>query len=169
MQDSEEQRKLAELADETKQVVSAKAADAAEQGRSQLRSQVDQRSDQVAEQIAAFGDALRSGANDLRTKGKASQASMVEQGAEKIEKLAERVRVWDAEQLLSDAEAYARRRPLLVTMAGIAAGFGVARMLKASSDTRYHQAERQRSRQPTAAISGERVSRTQPMTPTGSF
>jgi hypothetical protein len=155
MQSSEEQGKVAELADETKQVVSAKAAEAAEQGRSQLRSQVDRRSDQVAEQIVAIGEALRSGANDLRTKGKGSQASMVEQGAEKIEELAERIRVSDADQLLSDVEAYARRRPMVVTMAGIAAGFAVARVLKASSDARYRQTERGWSRQP--------------MTPTGSF
>jgi hypothetical protein len=166
MQTSEQQGKVAELADETKQVVSAKAGQAAEQGRSQLRSQVDQRSDQVAEQIVAIGGALRSGANDLRTKGKGSQASMVEQGADKIEQLAERIRVSDAEQLLTDAEAYARRRPMLVTMAGIAAGFGIARMLKASSDTRYRNSEREWSRQPLA---GQPISRTQPMTPTGSF
>ncbi|MDX6495380.1 MAG: hypothetical protein QOE17_1366 [Gaiellales bacterium] len=166
MQITEEQGKVAELADETKQVVTAKASEAAEQGRSQLRSQVDQRSDQVAEQIAAISGALRSGATDLRSKGKGSQASMVEQGADKIEQLAERIRVSDADQLLRDAEAYARRRPMLVTVAGIAAGFGLARMLKASSDTRYRNTERQWSRQP---LNGEPINRTQPMTPTGSF
>jgi hypothetical protein len=166
MQGTEEQGKVAELADETKQVVTARASEAAEQGRSQLRSQVDQRSDQVAEQIVAIGGALRSGANDLRSKGKGSQASMVEQGADKIEQLAERIRVSDAEQLLSDAEAYARRRPMLVTVAGIAAGFGIARMLKASSDTRYRNTERQRPRRP---LNGEPINRTQPMTSSGSF
>jgi len=166
MQSTEEQGKVAELADETKQVVTAKASQAAEQGRSQLRSQVDQRSDQVAEQIVAIGGALRSGANDLRSKGKVSQASMVEQGADKIEQLAERIRVSDADQLLHDAEAYARRRPMLVTMAGIAAGFGIARMLKASSDTRYRNTERQLRRRP---LDGRPTSRTQQITPSGSF
>jgi hypothetical protein len=166
MQSTEEQGKVAELADETKQVVTAKASQAAEQGRSQLRSQVDQRSDQVAEQIVAIGGALRSGANDLRSRGKGSQASMVEQGADKIEQLAERIRVSDADQLLRDAEAYARRRPMLVTMAGIAAGFGIARMLKASSHTRYRNTERQLRRRP---LDGQPINRTQPITPSGSF
>ena len=121
----------------------------------------------MADQIVAVGGALRSGANDLRNKGKDSQASFVEQGADKIEQLAERIRVSDAEQLLSDAEAYARRRPMLVTVAGIAAGFGIARMLKASSDSRYRSGERQWSRQTMAA--GRPIDRTQRMTSTGSF
>jgi ethanolamine utilization microcompartment shell protein EutL len=167
MSTTEQQGRVAELADETKHVVSARTAEAAEAGRSQIRRQVDQRAGQAAEQIAAVGEALRTGAGDLRSNGKSSQATLVEQGADHIERLADHLRRSDAEQLLSEAEAFARRRPMLVTAAGMAAGFGLARMLKASSGTRYLRTEPDwRSRQ--LAPQGQQTWPAQQMTPSGS-
>src|ERR1044072_1011175 len=43
----------------------------------------------------------------------------------------------DADQVLRDVEAFARRQPWLVAVGGAAAGFFAARFLKASSGARY--------------------------------
>jgi hypothetical protein len=139
MQTSEDHSTMADMAAETKQVVSARADEVAEQGRNQLRSQVDQRSDQLADQVGAVAEALRSGAGELRSRGNSSH-KVVERGADEADRLAGYLRRTDADQLLAQAESFGRRRPMLVTAAGLAAGFGIARMLKASSDARYQRA-----------------------------
>jgi hypothetical protein len=138
MQTGEEHSTVADMAAETKQVVSARADEVAEQGRNQLRSQVDRRSDQLADQIGAVAEALRSGAADLRTRGNGTH-KVVERGADDADRVAGYLRRTDADQLLAQAESFGRRRPMLVTAAGLAAGFGIARMLKASSDARYQR------------------------------
>lgn len=120
-----------------KEQVQEKAHEAAGEARSRLRDQVDQRSTQVGEQIGDGAQALRSTAEKLREEQREGPANVAEQLAERAERTGSWLRDADADRILGDVEAFARRQPLAVVGIGLFAGFAASRFLKASSRTRY--------------------------------
>ena len=127
-----------------------KAQEAAGQAKSRMRETVDQRSTEVGEQVVSTADALRPVADKLRNQGKDAPARVVDQAAERAQRVGSRLRDADADDLLSDIEDMARRQPWIVVAGGIALGFAAARFLKASSSERYQQ-QHSRSAAPTPA------------------
>lgn len=134
---AEVQEKGHELVSQAQQQVQEKAQEIRGQAEVRLRDQVDQRSSQAGEQMQAVGQALEQSAEQLRTDGKGTPASIVEQVARKIDELGEYLQSANADRILGDVENVARRRPWLTGAAGAVAGFLASRFVKASSDRRY--------------------------------
>ena len=82
---------------------------------------------------------LRRVAEQSRSDGDEQQARLAEQAADRGERLSAYLREADGQRMLTEAEDFARRQPLVIAAAGFAVGLGVARALKASSRTRYQR------------------------------
>ena len=110
-----------------------KAQEVRTQAGTRLREQVDNRSTQAGEQVQSLADAVRTSGEQLRSQGQERPAKVVEQAAERAERLGGYLRESDADRILGDLEDFARRQPWLVAVLGAGAGFFAARFLKASS------------------------------------
>jgi ElaB/YqjD/DUF883 family membrane-anchored ribosome-binding protein len=114
-----------------------KARETGQQARERLREQVDRRSTQAGEQISGNAEDVRSVADQLREQGKDAPARYAEQAADRVQQLGQYLERSDGDTILNDAEGFARRNPWAVAAGGLAIGFAVSRMLKASSNERY--------------------------------
>jgi hypothetical protein len=123
------------------QVAQDKAGAMAGQARGRLSEQIDQRSTQAGDEIRSAAHHVRSLAEQLRAEGKDMPARMVEQAADRSESFGNYLRNADGEQLLGDAESFARRQPWAVAAGGLALGFAASRLLKASSSRRYRSGQ----------------------------
>ena len=126
-----------ELVSSTQEQVSAKAHELGEEASFQVREQLDRRSTQAGEQVQAMGHALQSGVEQLRGEGKDVPAKLMTQLAERAEDLGAYLQSTQADQMLTDLERFARRRPWVTAGAGVLAGFVASRFVKASADRRY--------------------------------
>jgi ElaB/YqjD/DUF883 family membrane-anchored ribosome-binding protein len=114
-----------------------KAREAGQQMRGRVREQVDQRSTQAGEQLRDASGDVRSFAQQLREQGKDKPAQYAEQAAERAERVGDYLNESDGERILHDVEDFGRRNPWAVVAGGVALGFMVSRLLKASSNERY--------------------------------
>jgi ElaB/YqjD/DUF883 family membrane-anchored ribosome-binding protein len=89
--------------------------------------------------VGSASQTLRRVAEQSRSEGNDQQARLVEQAAERGERLSAYLKEADGRQMLAEAEDFARRQPWVIAGAGLALGLVVARALKASSGTRYQQ------------------------------
>ena len=126
-----------ELVSSAQQQVSAKAHELGEEASFQVREQLDQRSTQAGEHVQAMGSALQSGVEQLRSEGKDVPAKLMTQVAERAEDLGAYLQSAQADQMLTDLERFARRRPWVTAGIGALAGFVASRFVKASADRRY--------------------------------
>jgi hypothetical protein len=124
-------------AKEQVQQVADRAHDVAGDAQVKIRDQLDTRATQVGEQVAATALALRSGADELDRQGNDSAGEAARRAAAQAERLGSYLQGSDANQLLADAEDFARRNPWAVVLGGALAGATAARFLKASSSRRY--------------------------------
>lgn len=107
-----------------------------------VRNQVDQRTSEVGEQARSLAQALRKTSAELRSdEAAASQQSSqaVDRAADGLDRLAEYLVDVDARRMLADVEAFGRRRPWAIALAGATVGLMASRVLKASSQRRYEQ------------------------------
>jgi hypothetical protein len=124
------------------------------QAREQVRRQVDERSTQAGQQVrSAAGDA-RSVAEQLRSQGKDQPARLAEQAADRAERLGGYLEGASGDDILRDVEDFARRNPWAVVAGGVALGFTLSRMLKASSSERYRQGPQRPAPLPRTARGG---------------
>ena len=130
---------VGEKVDQAKDVVSAQATEVAEHGRGMVREQLSQRSTELGDRVGSASQTLRRVAEQSRVDGNDQQARLVEQAADRGERLSAYLTRADGEQMLAEAEDFARRQPWVIAGAGLAVGLVVARALKASSGTRYQQ------------------------------
>jgi ElaB/YqjD/DUF883 family membrane-anchored ribosome-binding protein len=130
---------VGEKVDQAKDIVSAQATDVAEQGRGMVQEQLGQRSTQLGDQVSSASQTLRRVAEQSRSEGNDKQARLVEQAADRGERLSAYLKEADGRQMLAEAEDFARRQPWVIAGAGLAVGLVVARALKASSGARYQQ------------------------------
>ena len=116
------------------------AAQAKEQGTRKLQSELDQRTTQAGIEARKLAVALRRSGAEL---GEGSEvATQVASGAaDRMERLGSYLEEARGEELLRDAERFARRMPWVVAGTAAAAGFAVSRFLKASAERRYEQRE----------------------------
>jgi hypothetical protein len=105
------------------------AHEMAQAGREQARSYIDEHRFTAAERIHGMAEALRSTARDLE--GRDGQSSRFTQGAaERADRFADLLREHDADSLLSEARAMARRSPALFVGGAVTAGLLLGRFLK---------------------------------------
>ncbi len=121
----------------TMEQVQDKAVEVKSQAGGQIREQVDTRSTQAGEQMNSVGGALRRTSEQLRQEGKDQPARLLEQGAERVERLGGYLENVDADSMLRDIEAFGRRRPWLMAAGAAVAGLAASRFLRASSARRY--------------------------------
>jgi hypothetical protein len=120
-----------------------KASDLRRQGSARLRDQFDQRSSQAGSQVRSLADALRRSGNDLQNEGNTSGARLAGQAADRAEQLGSYLEQKRGDELVSDIETFARRRPWMLAALGMLAGVAAARFMKASSEQRYGGTSRQ--------------------------
>ena len=116
-----------------------KAQEVAGQAKGRLREQVDQRSTKVGEQVGSTAQDVRAVGEELRKQGKDQPARLVDQVADRAERLGGYLRESDADRMLRDVEDFGRRQPWAVVAGGLALGFVGSRFLKASSQKRYER------------------------------
>lgn len=111
-----------------------------EKGKTQLRDQIDERTTQAGEQVRSVADVLRRTGSELEGESGSRGATRVTSGvADRLERVGGYLEGAKGDDLLRDAERFARERPLLVAGAAAAVGFTLSRLLKASSESRYSQ------------------------------
>ncbi len=134
---AEMKEKGEELVSSTHEQFSTKAHELGEDVSLQVREQLDRRSTQAGEQVQAMGHALQSGVEQLRSEGNGVPAKVMTQVAERAEDLGVYLQSTQADQMLTDLERFARRRPWVTAGVGVLAGFVASRFVKASADRRY--------------------------------
>ena len=125
---------------ELEQVTNVKeqVSDMKEKGSLQLREQLDERTTQAGQGMRSFAGALRRSGSDLQDESGGASVSRVTEGvADRVERVGSYLEGASGDDLLRDAEDFARRQPWVVAGAAAAVGFAVSRLLKASSESRY--------------------------------
>src|SRR4051794_12244134 len=124
-------------AEQAKQKAQETAQQATDQARGRVRDEVDRRSTEAGEQAISVADAIRQASQQLREQGNDQAAKPMDQAADRLESAGRWLRESDGERILRDAEDFGRRNPLAVAAGGLAIGFALSRLLKASSSDRY--------------------------------
>ena len=128
---------VAQKAQQAAQPVVEKAQEVGDRIGGQVRQQVDQRSSEAGAQLLATSSALRKSGHELQSGGQNLPAQLINQVADRSERLASYLRTSDGDKILSDIEGLARSQPWVAIAGGIVAGFAAARFLKASSARRF--------------------------------
>ncbi len=136
------------------------AEEAARKAGGRVRSQVDTRSTEMGDRVVSQADDVRSISTSLRDQGNDNAAQLADQAAERIEQVGSWLRDSDADRMLEQAEDVARRNPWAVLAGGVAAGFAISRVLKASSAERYRSRSAGDAAVQGASPSGPSTSRT---------
>ncbi|MDP9243175.1 MAG: hypothetical protein M3O84_08390 [Actinomycetota bacterium] len=98
-----------------------------------VREEIDRRSSDAGSQVKSVAESLRQAGTDLRKEGNPAVAKVADTAAEKIDGVAVYLTTSDADALLRDLDALARRQPMLVVAGAFVLGILGARFLKASS------------------------------------
>ena len=119
--------------------VQDKAVELKQQGRGKLGEKLDERTTEVGGQARQAAEVLRQSSSQLtQTNGTSPQvAHFTELAADQVERFGGYLERANGDQLLRDAEDFARRRPWMVAGFGLVAGLAASRFLKASSERRY--------------------------------
>jgi vacuolar-type H+-ATPase subunit H len=120
-------------------VSQAKEAAAGVVGQAQetVQPQIESQKEKAVSQLGGLADAVRQTSQQLHSKDQHGLANVVEQSAERVDKLAGYLRVRDFNQLVGDVERYSRREPALFVGGALALGFIAARFLKSSRERAY--------------------------------
>ena len=122
-----------------------KALELRSKGASQLRDQLDTRTTDVGRQAKSVAQAFRQSGEKLRGEGSTQAANATDMAAQRVEQLGEYLERVQGDELLRDAERFARQRPWLLAGMGLFAGLVASRMMKASSEQRYETSYPQRT------------------------
>jgi len=142
-QDEGVRERAASTAQDAASTTQEKAMELRSRGADQLRQQLDSRTSDAGRQTRDVARALKQTSEQLRTDGKSQAAGITETAAERVEHFGRYLERVDGNELLNDAERFARRRPWLLAGIGLVAGVAASRMMKASSERRYSSAEPQ--------------------------
>jgi len=131
--------RAADTAQQAAEQVKESTQQATQQARGRVRDEVDRRSTDAGQQASSVADAFRQSAQQLRQDGKDGVARPIEQVADRVQSAGSWLERSSGDDLLSDVEDFARRKPLAVLAGGAVVGFALSRLLKASSAQRYAQ------------------------------
>ncbi|HEU4620394.1 MAG TPA: hypothetical protein VFV10_20335 [Gammaproteobacteria bacterium] len=126
---SEASQEIARTREEAERLARSAADTAQRRGREEI-DKVKQKAADKAEQIA---DAIDSSADDLEGNGGDALSGYGHSMATLMRRLAGGLRERDIEEFASDLASYARRSPGVFLAGSVALGFGLSRLLKASS------------------------------------
>jgi ElaB/YqjD/DUF883 family membrane-anchored ribosome-binding protein len=132
-----------ESSQSTTEQVKERVQDVAQQAkgetREQLRKQIDTRSTEAGEQVRSTAHAVRRASAQLREEGQETPAKVVDQAADRAERLGTYLTEADGGRILRDVEDFARRQPWLFVGGSAVVGFFASRFMKASSSRRYQE------------------------------
>ena len=119
--------------------VQDKAGELKDQGRSKFGERLNQRTTEVGGQARQAAQVLRQSGSQLTQADGGAQpvAHIAELAADRVERFGVYIERASGDQLMRDAEEFARRRPWMVAGFGLLAGLAASRFLKASSERRY--------------------------------
>jgi hypothetical protein len=132
-----------QVKEQVKEKAGAQVSTLREKASEQTRSQVQARASQAAEQARGLASSARTVADDLEEKGSAPVANVVRQVADRGDKVADYFEGADADRILRDLENQARQRPWAAAAAAFVLGLAASRVLKASSQRRSEDSQRQ--------------------------
>lgn len=112
--------------------IQEKAGRTASRARSKIQSIISDRKSKAAESIAVVSDAFRTASQRLRDQNQEAMARYTDKAAANVDRFSGYLQQHDAEHIISEAEGFIRRRPVLVIVSAFAAGFLAARFLKSS-------------------------------------
>ena len=129
---------LREQASQVSEAAQQKAVELKHEGGRALAGQVDERTTQIGQQARALAGSLRRSGGELEGQGQSGPAALVATvAAERLERVGGYLEETRGDDLVRDAERFARERPWLVAGAAAVLGFAASRLLKASSERRY--------------------------------
>lgn len=108
--------------------------------RGQATGFLDQRKNDTAQSISDLASSLRDSGKTFEDRP--NILSFMGSAADGLEQLADGIRDRSFAEIYADAEDFARRKPLVLGAATIAAGFLLARFIKSSADELAHTASR---------------------------
>ena len=155
-----EARAVKEQARDAAAEMKAGARDVAENVKEQVRSSAARQKDAAAQQMEGWAHALKSASDDLDSRGQGSAAGWVRQAADGLERASGTVRERDVDDLIGTVEDFARRQPVAFLGGAVAAGFGLARLMKSSADRRRGTATGSRMGEGTGTATGSRMGAT---------
>jgi hypothetical protein len=100
-------------------------------------TQLTTQKDRATDGIGTLAQAVRHTTERLRNEQHDTIAQYVERAAEQLERLSDRLRQKDVNELLQDTQRFARRQPALFIGGSFAAGLLIARFLKSSREDEY--------------------------------
>lgn len=98
-------------------------------------SQLGVQKDRVTEGVTSVAQAVRQSTQQLRDNQHETIAQYVEQAVDGVERFAARLKEKDANELVRDAQQFARRNPAVFVAAAFGVGIVAARFLKSSGRT----------------------------------
>jgi hypothetical protein len=116
--------------------IGQQAEEAVDRAKQRVRSSAAAQKDAAAERMDGFAHAIMSASDDLRAGGQELAAGYLEQAAGGLERVSDAVRDRDLDDLIGTVEDFARRQPVAFLGGAVAAGFGLARLMKSSADRR---------------------------------
>jgi hypothetical protein len=124
--------KVGQVAEQAQQ----KAKEITSQAQEQAKSAAETRKEQAVEGLEGIAQAFRRTGESLRISEQGTVADYSEQVASQIERLSSFLGERDVDQLLGDAETYARRHPELFLGGALVLGLLVGRFIKSSGERR---------------------------------
>jgi hypothetical protein len=104
----------------------------------EARTMATERKSQVATQLDSVAQAFRSSGSELRSQEQGGVANYMDRAADEVNHIASYLRDRNVDDMLMDAEEFARRQPELFLGGAFALGVLVARFFKSSSRERRH-------------------------------
>jgi hypothetical protein len=125
-------RDVAGHAREAKDRLATQAQEIAGEAKQHAKTMLDEQKGMAAGTLGSVAEALRQAAQQLHDREQGTIAQYAEQAAGQIDRLSRQLSEKDMGQFIRDAEDLARRQPELFIGGAVAAGFLLARFLKAS-------------------------------------
>jgi ElaB/YqjD/DUF883 family membrane-anchored ribosome-binding protein len=97
-------------------------------------AQLSRQKERATDGLGSVAQAVRQSTQPLREQKYDTLARYIEQGADQLEKLSRQIKEKNVEQIVEDAQRFARQRPALFIGAAFALGVVGARFLKSSAD-----------------------------------
>jgi hypothetical protein len=122
-------QKVGDVVEQAKQ----KSGEVVEETRTRAFDMMDQQKSRAAEGLGGVASALRQTGESLRSGDQAQIGQFADRAADAVERFSEELRTKDVNELLYEAERFARREPELFLGGAVLLGLVAARFMKASS------------------------------------
>lgn len=129
----EEARAAQRQAEGTTGRVQEQAKDITQEAGQRAKSQISEQKTRAASNLSALANALQHSSHELREQEHGTFAGVTDRAADQIVRLSDSLQNKSVDELMHDAERYARRQPGVFLGAAFLAGLLASRFLKASS------------------------------------